>query len=459
MTLSGRTKARAAAAAAVYAVLALIFFNELVFQTQWFGEDFFAQNFPNRSYAAVEIAQGSLPLWNPYVFSGMPFLADIQTAVLYPFNVVLSLMVESGRLSYALFEYQVVFHFVLGGCFMYFFLRSLDIDFAGALLGGILFAFGGFFINHAHHSNMVHSGIWLPAVFYCCLRGVKRNRGWLWVCPLLLTCSLFGGHPQMTIFIVYAFSAYYFFLAWTSRKQTALKRSVYHFSLVMVSFVLLSLIQILPTAEFLQNTSRGELGFAAAVKDSLPPRALWTFFMADLFLPTYESWQFWEFRCYMSVGGIMLAALGLFARPAGQASFFRVLAIAALILALGENTPVYEAFYTLVPGFKFFRVPARFLLLFVFAASVLAAYGFSAFAGDGPKQSDPERVTAAKKAACLAAGILFLLAIPALASFGAGAPFAELRPHLLRYLAIALALTLTLTAMLKWGRYRNGFKW
>ena len=208
---------------------------------------------------------------------------------------------------------------------------------------------------------------------------------------------LLGGHPQMTLFLVYAFSAYYFFLAWTSRKQVELKHSVYRFGLILVFFVLLSLVQVLPTAEFLQNTSRGKLGFAAAAKDSLPPRALWTFFMADLFLPTYESWQFWEFRCYMSVGGILLAALGLFTRPGGQAAFFRVLAVAALILALGENTPIYEAFYTLVPGFKFFRVPARFLLLFVFAVSVLAAYGFSAFAGDGSKPSEPKRGNAAKK--------------------------------------------------------------
>src|SRR5437868_1310318 len=32
------------------------------------------------------LAQGQLPLWNPYIFGGMPLLANVYTGALYPPN-------------------------------------------------------------------------------------------------------------------------------------------------------------------------------------------------------------------------------------------------------------------------------------------------------------------------------------------------------------------------------------
>ncbi|MFQ5671513.1 MAG: YfhO family protein [Nitrospinales bacterium] len=434
---------------AVYIFLGLLFFREVVFRTQWFTEDFFMQNFPSRHFAAVEISRGSVPLWNPYVFSGMPFFADIQTAVLYPFNLLMSLGVGEGGLSYALFEYQVIFHFSLCGYFMYLFLRSLDLDACSALLGGMAFAFSGFFINHAHHSNLIHSAVWLPAVFYCCRRTFTGAPGWIWGCPVLWTVSFFGGHPQMTLFIIYASSAYYFYLAACRREQRELKLSLCRFALVAGLFVLLSLVQTLPTMEFLQQTGRKTLDFAGATKDSLPLKALWTLFMPDLFLPSYQSWQYWEFRCYAGVGVLMAAALGVSVRPLKKTVFFQGLAALALVLALGENTAAYKAFFTLVPGFEFFRVPARFVFLFLFAVSVLAAYGFSALFGAQSGDAAFGKTSIAKRLACIAG--LFLLAAPA-AVFVAG-DAAAWRPHFLTYLGVAAAMLAAFSLALQ---YRAG---
>ena len=33
-----------------------------------------------------------MPLWNPYVFSGMPFVGDVQNGLLYPVNLALFLL-------------------------------------------------------------------------------------------------------------------------------------------------------------------------------------------------------------------------------------------------------------------------------------------------------------------------------------------------------------------------------
>ncbi len=451
MSLKNKTSEHISAAV-IYILLGVLFFKEIIFQIEWFTEDFFIQNFPFRFYAAVEISKLNFPLWNPYTFSGTPFFADIQMAVLYPFNLMLSFFVVDDRLSYVLFEYQVVFHFMIGGFFMYFFLRSLELDFYSALLGGILFVFNSFFINHAHHTNIIHSGIWLPAVFYCCKRGLYESPYWLLGCPVLLSVSFLGGHSQITLFICYAFAAFYFFNVYLLKDRLEIKQAVYRYGLIVLLFLLLSFVQILPAIEFLQNTNRNVLGYEGAVTDSLPIHSLLTLFMADLFISSYYPWQLWEFRSYASIGAIILAFLSLL-MTARKTAFFWFLAFLSLILALGENTVVYKIFYSMLPGFQFFRVPARFIYLFIFALSVLAAYGFFIFTDKKALNS-----SAGNKKLLIVIGFiscLFLIGIPLLSVFTLDQPFTKYKSHLVNYLIISTALISLSFIILKFRKWRN----
>ena len=49
-------------------------------------DDGILQNVPFRVAAAGMVRSGNLPLWDPYIFSGMPLLGAAQTAVLFPLN-------------------------------------------------------------------------------------------------------------------------------------------------------------------------------------------------------------------------------------------------------------------------------------------------------------------------------------------------------------------------------------
>src|ERR1051325_10076290 len=49
-------------------------------------DDGLLQNVPFRVAAAQIIRAGHLPLWNPYIFSGMPLFATAQVGILYPLN-------------------------------------------------------------------------------------------------------------------------------------------------------------------------------------------------------------------------------------------------------------------------------------------------------------------------------------------------------------------------------------
>lgn len=90
-----------------------------VFKQGLFGFDTIRQIYPWRWFTTGQLLSGNWPLWNPHQFSGAPHLANFQTAIFYPFNL-LYLFLPS------LFAWT--FNFALqtigAGVFMYLFARK-----------------------------------------------------------------------------------------------------------------------------------------------------------------------------------------------------------------------------------------------------------------------------------------------------------------------------------------------
>lgn len=105
--------------AAILLALTLGMFGDVLFTSRPIvlsdsGTDLASQFIYWRAFTADQLRHGHLPLWNPHVFCGMPYLGWAQTAVLYPTNwldLVLSLP-RSINVSIAL-------HVFLAGLFTY----------------------------------------------------------------------------------------------------------------------------------------------------------------------------------------------------------------------------------------------------------------------------------------------------------------------------------------------------
>ena len=106
-----------------YLGLAAAFYAPILLGLRWFPEGDFTDHFlPFSVFQRSELLAGRLPLWNPYTFSGHPFLADTQAAVYYPLsNLVLALSLPWGGIIERLYWLQVeaVLHVALGGFFTY----------------------------------------------------------------------------------------------------------------------------------------------------------------------------------------------------------------------------------------------------------------------------------------------------------------------------------------------------
>src|SRR5262245_42649553 len=102
-----------------YSLLALVLYHKTWLRGEiFFGGDIVNYHGPNLKYLSQRLAQGSLPLWNPYVYGGTPFLVSPQTGVFYPPNWIGLFFAPDVALTVL-----GIAHLMLGAGLMYLFCR------------------------------------------------------------------------------------------------------------------------------------------------------------------------------------------------------------------------------------------------------------------------------------------------------------------------------------------------
>jgi hypothetical protein len=122
-------------------------------------DDLILENYAWKNFINESLRAGELPLWNPYIFAGQPFLAAGQNAALYPFGILFLVLPLTH--AYAVFA---ALHYWLAACAMYFLARVLGLRPFAATVSGILFAFGGFMVVSVVFPMVVSAAAWLPAI-------------------------------------------------------------------------------------------------------------------------------------------------------------------------------------------------------------------------------------------------------------------------------------------------------
>lgn len=362
------------------ACLVLLFFWRVLFGRQaLYWADLALQFYPWRRFAASTLLHNQLPLWNPYVCCGSPFLANLQSAVFYPGNFLwLGLPADRGLV------YHSVLHVFLAGAFMFAYLRHLRLCRGAALVGGVAFMFSAFFVCRLTFPSMASVAVWLPLAFLVTDR-LWRHPGPGWAAGLaaVTAVQLLGGHLQLSAMLLLAV----FGLVVVRTVQTVRRHAGRAYLFVLWSGgaiglgILLAAIQLLPTAEFVAHSARAAASFDFLTRYSLPPWQLVTLLVPDAFgHPALNNYwgegNYWELCPYFGAVGFALALTGLTQVRRHARDFFGVMFIAGLLLALGRYTPLYRwVVYDVLPGFHSFKAPARFLFLSTFSGAVLAALG------------------------------------------------------------------------------------
>src|SRR5438445_1016646 len=174
----------------------LVFYYPLVFLGRALVDyDAFVYFYPQRAFLARSLLSGRIPLWDPYLFDGAPFLANPQAAVLYPPSWLFVL----GPVQ-AVYAAQLVLHAFLAAFFTYLLARhAFGVLPLAACIGGLAFAFGGFAVGQVGHLNQISAAAWLPAVLLAHDRFLSTARVYLLALgALALGMQFLAGHPQET---------------------------------------------------------------------------------------------------------------------------------------------------------------------------------------------------------------------------------------------------------------------
>ncbi len=336
--------------------------------------DFTDQFYAFRYYQARELWSGRWPLWNPYTFSGSPFLADIQSAVYYPIGLLIILLAGRSGLSLFAVEVEVMVHYFLVSLFTYLFVRRLTRNRWAGLVGSLVYSYGSYLTSYPKLQMAILEGqTWVPLILLAVLcAGEEEGRGnrrrssaWLTLGGLGLALSALAGHAQtflLAFYTVLAYLIFTFFPAW--RRATAGEKVRLAARLLLLPAVGLgaAAAQWLPSVEYMRLSTRAHLGFAQAGGGFLYSDLL------ALVLPGLRV-------IYIGVLPLILAVLALVLERRRETTFWGVTAVVALLLSLGRRTVLFTLFYLFVPGFNLFQGQERALQVFSLAAAVLAGVG------------------------------------------------------------------------------------
>ncbi|WDL98207.1 YfhO family protein [Alicyclobacillus sp. ALC3] len=347
-------------------------------------------NAPQRGLLAWFYQHGHLPLWNPFNFAGQPFLAAGQSGPFYLPNVVFLLLPlpTAMKVSY-------LFHELLGSIGMYALLWRVTKHKLASFAGALAFITCGFLLGHEIHTQMFDAFTWIPLCLLFLQRILDRpTRLNIGLFGVFFAMEIYAGHPQVTFYLCLMIALYaIYYSVYHAVRAKAWRVGLRHLLYPILGVMLglgLSALQWAPTLDLVNYSDRVGVNSSFLLLGTLPISGLIQFlspfptgggytgiaFSAPAYLKLFHVGVYWEYFPYVGVISLTLATAVPFSE------FRRIPSTVFLFLSAVFFTALAEGYHTFlkyiltdVPGFNFFRVPARYTGLADILICVLAAIG------------------------------------------------------------------------------------
>lgn len=357
--------------------------NNLFFAADEGSSDLVDFNYPQRVYVAQQLRQGKIPLWTPYQAYGFPLLAEAQSGVFYPPNLILFSLFRPPLA----FNLSILSALVILSLGTYFYFKYLHLHTFTCAVSASLICFTAFFIAHLRHVQLLESAAYLPWVLLFIEKIIETEKAKSAIfLAFTLAFSFLAGHIP-TNYALILIAVIYFLLAVNQENRTR-KESIKPILLFFMSFLLagaLVAIQLIPTLEMVAYSTRQT--FAPMEASHLPLKQLLTFinpyFFGDPGRSSYRSdvpVSFWESAGYIGLLPLMLGFIVFLKRSrlrhsliVSRLAVYRILIVLSLFFILGVPTQFFKFLWQFVPLLTLTRLPVRFLLFLTFFLFLLFA--------------------------------------------------------------------------------------
>jgi hypothetical protein len=370
-------------------------------------------------------AHHAIPLWNPYIFGGMPFVGGMHGDIFYP-TAWLRWFLPTGtamNLGFAL-------HIVLAGVAMYALLRGLRTGWAGAVVGGLAYELTGIvasLVQPGHDGKLFVSAL-APLLFLALVRAIRhRSTAGYGMVALVVGLSLHG-HPQMTYYLLVAAGIWVLYLVFGDAEcpRGADRYRAIGFGLGAVALgMAIYAVQALPFAAYVPFSPRAaggpSSGWEYATSYAFPPSELFSTIFPQIngVTDSYTGVNGLKHHTeHLGAVVILLALCGVGGTTRrGEQMVLGGIGLLFLLIAFGGHTPFYRVWYEVMPKMKQVRAPGM--------AFFLTALPLSVFAGVGAERLLKGEIRARR--IWIGGGILALLGL--LGAVGALAGLAEAVAH------------------------------
>lgn len=310
------------------------------------GNDITSYFLPDAIYFSETIRQGKFPIWNQWIFGGMPYLLDPQNLLWYPPNYIFLLMpVEWG------FLILLIGHLVLAGWGIKKALGEFGIFGRLAIFGATMFVLSPKLISHLEEGNwsLVIAATWLPALYYSM---VRRKWGLLVISlSALIINNLNIGYYAILFVVVY-------FLTRLNQKRSILA-SARILLKILIAVAVLTIPRWLPLILYGSQTVR------AGLNEAPLPFWSWTKIVKSLFVPLisgHPNLQNEEIL-YLGLVPMLLVIFVLLVKLVkfglGKESRFWIIWLGFVsLVAINVKTPLFDLI-RLLPGFSLLRITTR----------------------------------------------------------------------------------------------------
>lgn len=338
----------------------------------------------NYWFYSQSLKEGNIPLWNPYIYCGVPFLASALPGVLDPLNLfflVLPVNVASAVISFiGLF---------LGGLLVFFLLQSYKISFFSSFVGAISFQLSSLFLLNLTNRYVITTLIYTPLILLLIEQLWSRAsqiviniRTIKWLCTISLVygLQLLSGNIEIVMYSSLLVGVYLIFLIWRRKQNQSIDKVICFIIAIAISLIvgiLIALPQLWPTLELSQFSNRVAMT-PGMIARFIPPYHLITtlipnFFGSNSYSDFYSPGTSYGTNLYLGPVVLFLCLIAFYKVKNTINRFFCVTAIVALIWAM--SGPIYSYIFSYIPYLNKIESPDRMLVIFFFSIAVITGFG------------------------------------------------------------------------------------
>jgi hypothetical protein len=368
------------------AALTLLLFRAYLLSgpgTMLLGQDTIAAGIMFRKFFVEHIrALGRLPLWNPYLFGGVPTIEAGSGDILYPASILHFLLPLTSALAW-----KLILHVYLAGIFMYLAARAFGASRLVALFAGSAYMLSANLVSlvWGGQDGKIYVTALFPAALWLLVTALDRHSWlrflWLGVVAGLMVVA----HPQLAYYAYLALAVYALASLWGRRHAGGafLANGLAGGMVAVVTAAGVAAVVLLPMYRYLREDSPRAgpgRGFEYSASWSLHAEEAVSLFIPEFSGTDVQSQTYWgknPFKHNSEYGGALVFVLGIAALAGLKGDRRRwglaAMATIALLYALGAGTPVFRLLYSVVPGLRNFRAPSLATYLVIVALTLLAA--------------------------------------------------------------------------------------